>query len=189
MTTKLVSRLGSKKEARAFFKELLRTRAASGGASALTQEKMIQHLQQFLAQHSGTWGSYRALPSEASVSGAEGGNPKLSWVYPRMIGSQLEFVVPSLWATEERFGIAQPVQGTVVPLDKIQGLLIPGLAFDRWGNRLGRGKGYYDQTLASFNGLKVGVAFSWQVSQDELPHEDHDVKMNYILTEAGLRKC
>jgi 5-formyltetrahydrofolate cyclo-ligase len=114
----------------------LRTKAASGGASAHAQEKMIQHLHLFLEKHSGIWGSYRALPSEVSVEEAGNGNPKLTWVYPRMVGPQLEFVIPTHWTAEERFGVTQPVEGTVVPLNKIQGLLIPGLAFDRWGNRL-----------------------------------------------------
>lgn len=189
--------VGGKKELRAFFKELCRHKAASGGPSEEAQNKIVQHLAQFLEKHSGTWGGYRALPFEADIHGLEKeaariankSLPSLRWVYPRMHGSALEFVAPSLWAREERFGIEQPVEGEVVPLNQIQGLLIPGLAFDRQGNRLGRGKGYYDQTLSSFDGIRVGVAFSWQIAENEIPHETHDIKMNFLVSETGIHKC
>ena len=64
---------------------------------------------------------------------------------------------------------------------------IPGLAFDKNFNRLGRGKGYYDKFLKDKNIIKVGVIHS-SLLFDEIPHEDHDVKMDYILTEKGIIK-
>ena len=73
-------------------------------------------------------------------------------------------------------------QATQVPLSSIRGILVPGLAFDRRGHRLGRGRAFYDRCLKNFTALKVGVGFNLQI-RDELPHEDHDIKMNWLITE------
>lgn len=63
--------------------------------------------------------------------------------------------------------------------------IVPLLAFDRAGYRLGYGKGHYDQLLARAPGLAVGVAFACQELL-ELPHEPHDVPLDLIITEAEL---
>lgn len=68
-----------------------------------------------------------------------------------------------------------------IPLTKLDLILVPGIAFDLRGNRLGRGKGFYDRLLENFNGLKIGVAFEEQIV-DEIHVQSHDVKMNFILT-------
>ncbi len=67
-------------------------------------------------------------------------------------------------------------------------VLIPGLAFDRSGNRLGRGKGYYDRFLAQpgmENAIKVGICWDLQVIQD-VPVSAHDVTMDWVVTEEGI---
>lgn len=67
-------------------------------------------------------------------------------------------------------------------------VLIPGLAFDRSGNRLGRGKGYYDRFLAQpgmENAIKVGICWDLQIIQD-VPVSAHDVTMDWVVTEAGI---
>lgn len=63
--------------------------------------------------------------------------------------------------------------------------LVPGIAFDRFGSRLGRGGGWYDRLLKDAQGVKIGVAFSWQL-HTYLPRAPHDIPMNYICTEKGL---
>jgi 5-formyltetrahydrofolate cyclo-ligase len=60
-------------------------------------------------------------------------------------------------------------------------VLVPGVAFDSHGRRLGRGKGFYDQLLAFVRGTKCGVAFDEQIVP-EIPIEPHDVRLNCILT-------
>ena len=60
-------------------------------------------------------------------------------------------------------------------------ILVPGVAFDLHGRRLGRGKGFYDQLLAGVRGTTCGVAFDVQVVR-ELPQEPHDARVNCILT-------
>jgi len=67
-------------------------------------------------------------------------------------------------------------------------LCIPGLAFDRQGTRMGRGKGFYDKYLHQFNGVKVGVCFSEQIINN-VPKEDHDVLVDYVVSESGIYRA
>lgn len=68
-------------------------------------------------------------------------------------------------------------------------VLIPALAFDERGHRLGRGKGFYDRTFEARNDVvKIGVAFDSQIT-DQLPIEAHDVKMDFIVTEKRIINC
>lgn len=65
-------------------------------------------------------------------------------------------------------------------------ILIPLLAFDKQGVRLGYGGGYYDRILNS-EMLKIGIGFSAQEAET-LPKEAHDILLNYIITENGVMK-
>ncbi len=81
-----------------------------------------------------------------------------------------------------RFGIREPVEGCLqVSLNHLDLILVPGVAFDLHGRRLGRGTGYYDRLLSPFRGKTCGVAFDEQIV-NELPVEAHDVVLNCILT-------
>jgi len=71
----------------------------------------------------------------------------------------------------------------VVPLNRLDLALVPGLGFDARGHRLGRGKGHYDRLLAGFGGRKIGVAFDFQIMA-EVPCEAHDIVLDDIVTPA-----
>lgn len=74
-------------------------------------------------------------------------------------------------------------------LEVLPGLiLIPGLAFSEQGDRLGRGKGFYDKYLSRYTGVKIGVCFEVQLV-DSIPTEFHDVPLDYIVTEKKIIKC
>lgn len=85
------------------------------------------------------------------------------------------------------FGIFVPPEEDVVEPDV---LIVPMLAFDRRGNRLGRGAGHYDTTLAALRQkrdiLAVGVAYAAQVVLFPLPVEAHDQKLDMIITPASV---
>lgn len=82
----------------------------------------------------------------------------------------------------ERFGTQRPEGPTIVP----DFLLVPLLAFDRRGNRLGYGGGYYDRTLAGLPGsIAVGCGFSAQML-DEVPASEYDARLQAVATEAGV---
>ena len=81
-----------------------------------------------------------------------------------------------------RFGIREPDERCVlVPLNRLDLILVPGVAFDLRGRRLGRGRGFYDRLLALVRGTTCGVAFDQQIV-DEVPVEPHDAHLNCILT-------
>jgi 5-formyltetrahydrofolate cyclo-ligase len=89
-----------------------------------------------------------------------------------------------------RLGIPQPDPATpVVPLDTIDVFVIPGLAFDLEGERLGWGRGHYDRTLARApEALRVGYAFELQIV-DRVPVGADDQRMDVLVTETGARKA
>ena len=63
--------------------------------------------------------------------------------------------------------------------EKIDLILVPGMAFDAMGNRLGRGKGYYDKVLRHTPAYKIGVCFDFQFLK-AVPTEAHDVRMDNV---------
>lgn len=63
--------------------------------------------------------------------------------------------------------------------------LVPGLAFAPDGARIGFGRGYFDRFLAEFDGISVGVAYDFQIFPD-LPVEDHDVRMDLVVSESAV---
>jgi 5-formyltetrahydrofolate cyclo-ligase len=82
----------------------------------------------------------------------------------------------------KQFGIREPsMDAPEVPLKQLDFVLVPGVAFDRSGKRLGRGKGFYDRLLAEVSGAKCGVALDDQIL-DQLPFEPHDIIMDFIVT-------
>lgn len=66
-------------------------------------------------------------------------------------------------------------------------ILVPALAFDKNGVRIGFGKGYYDRLLSEVNAVKVGLCYDFQL-HESIPSEEHDVAMDYIVTEKEIYK-
>ncbi|MGA9085270.1 MAG: 5-formyltetrahydrofolate cyclo-ligase [Methanoregula sp.] len=88
---------------------------------------------------------------------------------------------------ESTFHVPEPT-GHEIPArpDEVKAAIIPLLAFDSEGNRLGYGAGYYDRFLAAHPGMKtIGVAFACQEMPD-LPGESTDIQMDMIVTESGI---
>ncbi|MBO3842641.1 MAG: 5-formyltetrahydrofolate cyclo-ligase, partial [Candidatus Brockarchaeota archaeon] len=87
------------------------------------------------------------------------------------------------------FGVMEPDPGNsrIVNTEEIDVVVVPGMAFDRNCNRLGRGKGYFDRFLKRLNGGKkvIGLAFSEQVF-DSIPVEENDVKVDIVVTESSI---
>lgn len=106
--------------------------------------------------------------------------PRFEAATRRYIACQVENLDSDIVAG--RFGVREPMQRcTAVPLNRLDLILVPGVAFDTRGNRLGRGKGFYDQLLADTTGIRCGVAFDEQIVT-EIPVEPHDIPMHCILT-------
>jgi 5,10-methenyltetrahydrofolate synthetase len=79
-----------------------------------------------------------------------------------------------------KFGVKQP--SNIVEVNHVDIFLVPGLAFDLGGNRLGRGAGYYDKLLVNYpKSIKIGIANNSRII-DAVPTEDHDVAMDSLFT-------
>jgi len=112
-------------------------------------------------------------------------------VYPRVCGDDLEFVELRTGAElcSGSFGVLEPSGDRLVPLSRIDFLVVPGVAFDRRGHRLGYGKGYYDRALQNEGDrpLLAGLGFTFQVV-DRLPAQQHDVQLQLLATDSGLSR-
>ena len=86
------------------------------------------------------------------------------------------------------FSIMEPVGGSVVPVEQIDVILVPGIAFDAKGARIGYGKGCYDRLLGQYTGVKVGYCYRDQLCE-HIPADEYDIYMDYIITENGLIEC
>ncbi len=78
------------------------------------------------------------------------------------------------------FGILEPKNPVEFPKEKVDFVIVPGIAFDKEGYRLGYGKGYYDRFLSDINPFKLGVCAK-EFYLDSLPHNEFDVKMDSVL--------
>lgn len=83
------------------------------------------------------------------------------------------------------YGIKEPESIKKAELSDIDVILVPGLAFDLKLNRLGFGKGCYDKLLSDFHGIKIGIAYDFQITKTVFP-SPHDVPMDMIITEKRI---
>jgi 5-formyltetrahydrofolate cyclo-ligase len=111
--------------------------------------------------------------------------PKVSWDQRHMMPVVLRSLQSGLITGEH--GIREPEHGEPLPVDLLDMVIVPAVAFDRQGNRLGRGAGFYDRFLALpyFRGLAVGIAFREQVVP-EIPVAEHDVPMHVLVTDEEV---
>jgi len=84
--------------------------------------------------------------------------------------------------TPGKYGISEPLPGCEeIPLNRFDLVLVPGMAFDLSGNRLGRGRGFYDRILSAASGVKCGVAYDFQLVE-KITTEPHDAGVSFIFT-------
>jgi 5-formyltetrahydrofolate cyclo-ligase len=115
-------------------------------------------------------------------------------VYPRVVASEMRLTFHAVSVGDGvpvglrpgAFDILEPPASTPhVSLDAIDLFVVPGLAFDSTGARLGWGKGFYDRTLAlAPRAVRVGYCFACQVLA-HVPHGRDDLPMHYLVTETG----
>ena len=113
-------------------------------------------------------------------------------------------VVPKVWHKEiepsviidfdnlvpsDKFGVLEPIEAMKIAYKNIDLVLVPGIAFDKEGHRIGYGFGYYDKFLKKVpKAIKIGLAFDFQVV-DKIPREMHDVPVDMIVTEKRVMEC
>lgn len=109
---------------------------------------------------------------------------------PRVAGDMLRFSAATSQGLLVRgpFGIPQPPEESQeTPLEAADLIVVPGVAFDRHGHRLGFGKGYYDRCLSALGSPipRIGLCYDFQLVP-LLPAEGHDVRMHLIVTERQV---
>lgn len=103
-------------------------------------------------------------------------------ILPVVVGDELElrsYTGPADLAIGA-YGIAEPTGDIFTDYASIDLVIVPGVAFDMNGHRLGRGKGYYDKLLPKIQAHKIGICFPFQLI-DEVPAEPFDICMNAVI--------
>lgn len=129
---------------------------------------------------------YHSLPDELHTHSFLGKwGKRKRFFLPRVNGVNLE-ILPYDESRLElgSFHIEEPTGSETVDPSEIELVVVPAVAYDRRGNRLGRGKGFYDRFLKSTKATKVGVGYEFQLVED-LPVEPHDVAMDIVITQKS----
>jgi 5-formyltetrahydrofolate cyclo-ligase len=139
----------------------------------------------FLSAHS--VGAYHAFGSEVRTDSiiAEARRLGKRVSLPTIEGDKISFYEfsASKYLVKGRFGIMEPLPyGKTTDLDLV---IVPGVAFDRIGCRLGYGKAYYDRFLAAAPTYSIGLAYSFQLT-DRIPQHKHDKKVDAVATENNF---
>jgi 5-formyltetrahydrofolate cyclo-ligase len=116
--------------------------------------------------------------------------PHKSWVLPRILPGDAHVMqfhpYDRARLVRHKFGMEEPDPCLPVILPgEIDLALIPGLAFDRMGWRLGYGGGYFDRFLKDFQGISLGVTFK-ELLFESLPSDSNDMRMNFVVAEREL---
>ena len=88
-----------------------------------------------------------------------------------------------------KFGILEPIEAMKIAYKNIDLVLVPGIAFDKEGHRIGYGFGYYDKFLKKVpKAIKIGLCFDFQIV-NKIPREEHDAPVDLIVTEERFVEC
>ncbi len=86
------------------------------------------------------------------------------------------------------FGVNEPCGAAKALPQSIDVVIVPGIAFDKTGARIGFGKGYYDVFLPKTKAVKIGLCYEFQLCR-KIQTEKHDIKMDFVITEKEIIKC
>ena len=140
----------------------------------------------------GVCGSFCAIKGGPNLTCLIEKRSKTQFLYPKVNGDELDFYKAETESDlikfeKSPFGVKEPTADfEKVGIEQVDVFLVPGVAFDKRGYRLGRGKGYYDRLLDNTKALKIGICYSWQIQDQDLEVEAHDQKMDYIVCENNI---
>lgn len=144
-----------------------------------------------LFQQSETILTYIPMRAEADLRSLMAHHPQKCWLLPRILpeGRMVFHPYTPSRLIRHPYGMLEPAPDLpVIEVGKIQLAFVPGLAFDRSGWRLGYGGGFFDRFLVEYDGFSIGVTYA-ALLFDRLPHQAHDIPLQYIVTEEGLLNC
>ncbi len=113
--------------------------------------------------------------------------PRVSFDQRRMLPIEIHSL--SSGVEEGYMGVREPAEGMPVPVSDIDLVVVPGLGFDLQGNRLGRGRGFYDRFLShpDFRGVSCALALEEQIV-DAIPTGPTDVRIHMLVTDRAVRR-
>ena len=130
---------------------------------------------------------YHSLPDELStIDFIDKWHTRKHFFLPRVNGVNLD-VLP-YDRTRLQYGsfhIEEPTGDDNEDIDNIELIIVPGIAYDNRGNRVGRGKGYYDRLLSRTKATKIGIGYDFQLV-DEIDSEPHDITMDIVITDSRI---
>lgn len=128
---------------------------------------------------------YNSLPDELSTRAfIDKWAGRKRFFLPRVNGVNLEILPYDRTRLHlGAFHIEEPEGDDVVDPDSMELIIVPAVAMDRRGNRLGRGKGFYDRLLQSTRATTIGVGYDFQLVA-EIPVEPHDSPLDFVITES-----
>ncbi len=134
---------------------------------------------------------YDAMADEVDLSGLLRADPapehRFAVTRTPVLGHDLTLHPFGGPSEQHRYGYRQPLaDGPIVADGDVAAVLVPGLGFDRWGTRLGRGAGYYDRLLSRLGPGVVRVGMTAGIVVERLPSDDHDVAMTSLATADGV---
>ena len=156
--------------------------------SQIIIDKLIS-LPEFL--HSDVCLLYMPIHKEVDVTSLLQSGKKIVLPAVREGNLQLYSITSDSDLQQGAYGILEPREDCpLISPSEIQLAIIPALAFDVQGYRLGYGKGYYDKLLPQITARKIGVAYEFQImEQVQFPRETHDRPVEMIITEEQVRVC
>lgn len=168
----------------------LENKMGGGSASFQTLEKLsVEVVKKFqgleLFQRAKTVGVYIPLPDEVDITPLFQCLEKVFYIpaYDEALGFY-RLAEYSADLKKGKFGILEPADPVFAPRD-LDLILVPGVAFDRSGNRIGRGGGFYDRLLPQYRAVRAGICFDFQCLES-VPAEPHDCKMDLVVTESRI---
>lgn len=172
-----------KKELRQYIRQLKKEHQAQAADDSVEILRKLEWLPEF--NNANTILLYHSLPDEVDTRPfLEKWKDRKTLLLPVVKGDSL---VLRIYTGKEQlqtgaFSIEEPEGIDFTDYGRIDLAIVPGVAFDAYGHRLGRGKGYYDRLLPQLpESYKIGICFPYQLV-NEVPTDANDVSMNLVLT-------
>lgn len=130
---------------------------------------------------------YHSLPDELStLDFIDRWHTRKRFFLPRVNGVNLDILPYDRSRLHlGAFHIEEPDGEELTPVEDIELIIVPGVAYDRRGCRVGRGKGYYDRLLSGTKAVKIGVAYDFQLV-DDIDTDEFDVPVDIVITDRNV---
>ncbi len=145
-------------------------------------------LKHLLRNRSGIWAAFMPLALEPNLTQTyQDLSDQILFAFPKIQGDEIHFYVPAKEHEFQKgqFGIHEPdhQKAQRVFASQMTGVIVPGVAFDSTGARIGRGRGFYDRFLSKCKAEKIGVCFQSQLLNEKIKTQNHDQAIDRLVTE------